>query len=89
MSYIRAKEIPRGSGNWYDYEVESVWNKGKVIQKHIRYVGVSTIRGSHVGIVRPDNLPDMDYKVSLHQRRSVTKGKPVADATLTPIVVKE
>ena len=44
MTFIRAKEIPPRSGNWYDYEVESVWNKGKVTQKHIRYIGKS---GSH------------------------------------------
>src|SRR3989304_5019558 len=48
MSFIRAKEIPPHSGNWYDYEVESVWNKGKVIQKHIRYIGRSTRMGSRV-----------------------------------------
>jgi len=48
MSFIRAKEIPPRSGNWYDYEVESIWNKGKVTQKHIRYIGRSTRIGSHV-----------------------------------------
>ena len=42
MTFIRAKEIPPGSGNWYDYEVESVWNNGKVTQRHIRYIGRST-----------------------------------------------
>lgn len=53
MSFIRAKEIPPRSGNWYDYEVESVWNKGKVTQKHIRYIGRSTKLGSHaVGGIR-------------------------------------
>jgi len=47
MTFIRAKEIPPRSGNWYDYEVESVWNKGKVIQRHIRYIGVSA---RHAGL---------------------------------------
>jgi len=42
MSFIRAKEIPPRSGNWYDYEVETVHENGKVIQKHIRYIGKST-----------------------------------------------
>jgi len=42
MSFIRAKEIPPRSGNWYDYEVESVWNNGKPRQKVIRYIGRST-----------------------------------------------
>ncbi len=37
-------------------------------------------------IVRADDVPDMDYKVSLHRRQSVKKGYPVLDATLTPIV---
>lgn len=52
MSFIRAKEIPPHSGNWYDYEVESVWNKGKVTQKHIRYIGKSS-RVSGGGSVSP------------------------------------
>ena len=45
MSFIRAKEIPPHSGNWYDYEVESVWNNGKPRQRHIRYIGRSTRKG--------------------------------------------
>ena len=39
MSFIRAKEIPPHSGNWYDYEVETIHKDGKVIQRHIRYIG--------------------------------------------------
>jgi len=46
MSFIRAKEIPPGSGNWYDYEVETVHKGGKVIQRHIRYIGKSSLRPS-------------------------------------------
>jgi transposase-like protein len=38
-------------------------------------------------IVRPESVPDIDYKVSLHQRKSVKKGSPILDATLTPLVV--
>ncbi len=41
MSFIRAKEIPPRSGNWYDYEVRSVRRGNKVIQEHIRYIGKS------------------------------------------------
>lgn len=41
MSFIRAKEIPPRSGNWYDYLVRSVRQGDKVIQEHIRYVGKS------------------------------------------------
>lgn len=36
-------------------------------------------------IVRPKGVPDMDYKVSVYRRKSVKKGHPVLDATLTPI----
>jgi putative transposase len=39
MSFIRAKEIPPHSGNWYDYEVMTIHEGDKVIQKHIRYIG--------------------------------------------------
>lgn len=46
MTFIRAKEIPPGSGNWYDYEVKTVHIGSKVIQKHIRYIGKSRLRPS-------------------------------------------
>lgn len=49
MSFIRAKEIPPRSGNWYDYEVETIHKGGKVIQRHIRYIGKSN-RASMPGI---------------------------------------
>jgi hypothetical protein len=39
MSFVRKKEIPSGSGNWYDYEVATVHIGGKTIQKHIQYLG--------------------------------------------------
>ena len=45
MTFIRAKEIPPGSGNWYDYEVETIHKGSKVIQKHIRYIGKSSRSG--------------------------------------------
>jgi len=44
MTFIRAKEIPPRSGNWYDYEVMTIHEGGKVRQKVIRYIGRS---GSH------------------------------------------
>jgi predicted RNase H-related nuclease YkuK (DUF458 family) len=58
MSFIRAKEIPPRSGNWYDYEVKTVHEGSKVRQKVIRYIG-----------------------------KSVKRGSPVFDATLTPIEI--
>lgn len=42
MSFVRSKEIPPGSGNWYDYEVRNIRENGKVKQKVVRYVGKST-----------------------------------------------
>ena len=38
-------------------------------------------------IVRPEMIPDKDYKVRLYRRPSVKRGKPVYDATLTPFEV--
>jgi len=49
MSFIRAKEIPPRSGNWYDYEVKTVHQGDKVIQKHIRYIGKSGRGSGRVG----------------------------------------
>ena len=39
MSYIRTKEIPPRSGNWYKYEVMGIRKGNKVRQKVIRYLG--------------------------------------------------
>jgi len=36
-------------------------------------------------VVIPKGASDKDYKVSLYRRKSVKRGKPVLDATLTPI----
>ena len=41
MTFIRAKEIPPRSGNWYDYEVKTTRVDGKVRQKVVRYLGKS------------------------------------------------
>ena len=41
MTFIRAKQIPPHSGNWYDYEVMSVRKGNKIIQVHLRYLGRS------------------------------------------------
>jgi predicted nucleic acid-binding Zn-ribbon protein len=41
MSFIRTKEIPRGSGNYYDYEVRSIREGDKVRQEIIKYLGPS------------------------------------------------
>jgi len=58
MSYIRAKEIPRGSGNWYDYEVMGIREGKHVRQKVIRYIGKSgTTNGFSGGHV--ENIASM------------------------------
>ena len=46
MTFIRAKEIPPGSGNWYDYEVETIHEGPHVRQKVVRYIGKSGLRPS-------------------------------------------
>ncbi len=58
MTFIRSKEIPPGSGNWYDYEVENYRQGGKVRQRHIRYLGkAGTYDGS--GTAAPDSAPNV------------------------------
>ena len=76
MSFIRAKEIPPGSGNWYDYEVETIHEGSKVIQKHIRYIGKSTRRASLSGgstcimtATEPDTKPARVYKMKTPSRQ--------------------
>jgi transposase-like protein len=65
MSFVRSKEIPPGSGNWYDYEVKCVREGSRVIQKHIRYIGKSGsgkgISGGHspVATSKPDIILDI------------------------------
>lgn len=60
MSFIRAKEIPPGSGRWYDYEVEDYREGGRVKQRVIRYIGrsggIGTTRGGSVATSGPTHL---------------------------------
>lgn len=42
MSFIRKKEIPPKSGNWYAYEVETYREAGHVRQRVLRYIGKTT-----------------------------------------------
>ncbi len=63
MTFVRAKEIPPGSGNWYDYEVMTIHEGNKVRQKVIQYLGKSAARrsplqGQTVSLV-PDVSPDV------------------------------
>lgn len=60
MSFIRAKEIPPGSGNWYDYEVKTVHEGGKVRQKVIRYLGKSSRSHKNVSNMTHKQEPASD-----------------------------
>jgi transposase-like protein len=64
MTFIRAKEIPPHSGNWYDYEVETVHEGGRVIQKHIRYLGRHGTAYNPNRLHRPSHAPiDINRRV--------------------------
>jgi putative transposase len=64
MTFIRAKEIPPHSGNWYDYEVETIHEGGRVIQKHIRYLGRHGTAYKPSGLRRPSHtLLDINRSV--------------------------
>lgn len=83
MSFIRAKEVPSGSGNWYDYEVKSIWNNGKPRQKHIRYIGKSgrssLSGGSSVpseGIKTALEVPTAEHRIT----KMKTPAKQIASA---------
>jgi len=77
MAFIRAKEIPPGSGNWYDYEVETIHEGGRVIQKHIRYLGrhgtVSATRGGHLPRRSVLNTMPSDSRLSITKFKVVCK----------------
>jgi len=84
MAFIRAKEIPPRSGNWYDYEVMTVHEGGKVRQKVIRYIGRS---GAHpipsrhsmvkLGISPKPKLPALvspeSHEARIHKMKTPTR----------------
>ena len=57
MTYVRSKEIPPGSGNYYDYLVRSVRVGKKVKQEHIEYLGPSGMRSSDKKVVKGTYWP--------------------------------
>jgi putative transposase len=79
MSFVRAKEIPPGSGNWYDYEVACIWEDGKPRQKHIQYLG------KHGGTLKP-LIGDAGLK-GLAEHRLSTHTTTPDTATPTPAPV--
>jgi transposase-like protein len=84
MSFIRAKEIPPGSGNWYDYEVKTVHQNGKTIQKHIRYIGKSSLKTSRSdfsgGMSMPTPEPISIASEKPRIRKMKTPSKQIASA---------
>jgi putative transposase len=69
MNFIRAKEIPPRSGNWYDYEVKTVHEGKRVIQKHIRYLGKS---GSHSYLASDNRVLSSYPRIGTPQSVSTT-----------------
>jgi putative transposase len=76
MSFVRSKEIPPRSGNWYDYEVMTVHNGGKVQQKVIQYLGKS---GSQHRTLVGDALKEFN---------PVLSAKILSNITNTPIKLR-
>jgi hypothetical protein len=76
MSFIRAKEIPPRSGNWYDYEVKTTHVGGKVLQKVIKYLGKS---GEH-------SYLSSSHQVLTSEPRTTSQpsSNPIADNTRIP-----
>ncbi len=86
MSFIRAKEIPPGSGRWYDYEVEDYREGEHVKQRIIRYIGRSggigtTGGGGHVVSGRHDVSPIVGT--------TITERQPSAPPTPTQVQPKQ
>ena len=42
MTFVRSKQIPPRTGDWYDYEVKTIHENGHVRQKMVRYIGKSS-----------------------------------------------
>lgn len=82
MSYIRSKEIPPGSGNWYNYEVKGIREGSKVKQKVIRYIG--RVEGDFVPATRTPitviGEPDMPINDKSHILGMKTPASLIASA---------
>jgi putative transposase len=74
MSFVRAKEIPPGSGNWYDYEVMTVHEGSKVRQKVIQYLGRS---GSHSYLTKDKRV--LPSRPRIAAPVSIINSSPIAD----------
>lgn len=80
MGFIREKEIPPGSGNRYLYEVENHREDGKVVQKHIRYIGSAGGSGGGLGTTtRASSAQPMSTSLTV-----VSEPKPNLSLGTTP-----
>jgi putative transposase len=72
MTFIRAKEIPPRSGNWYDYEVMTVHEGDRVRQKVIRYLGRSGSRPLPLrhSLIKPSLSPMDNSLIPANQTRN-------------------
>lgn len=90
MSFVRAKEIPPRSGNWYDYEVMTTRVDGHVRQKVIQYLGKHgpDYSGRLIGDTGKPSISNRgqsrDGKVSVSKKAS--KANKYKVQTLTPEV---
>ena len=81
MSFVRAKEIPPRSGNWYDYEVKCILENGKPRQKVIQYLGKTG--GNYSGrLIGDTGRPSIGSR-SQSRTAVISTPKPV-----TPITAK-
>lgn len=85
MTFIRAKEIPPKSGNWYDYEVMN-FREGdgdKVRQKVVRYIGKSSggaLAGSGNLMASPSVVTTLDETKDARVFKMKTPARLVASA---------
>jgi len=80
MSFIRKKEIPPGSGNYYNYLVESARVNGKVKQVHLEYLGRSTgkpINSINV-VTKTDNSFKKEKVKLLYENKELLNEKGIA-----------
>lgn len=78
MSFIRAKEIPPGSGRWYDYEVENHREGKHVRQKVLRYIGRSGGSASRGGL-RGGSRVIAEPAPVIEQSRALPRGRVSAN----------
>ena len=70
MSFVRAKQIPPRTGNWYDYEVETYHENGHVRQRVLRYLGLSgrnAGKSSGGAVSSPRPTASIDTKVNTNK----------------------